>query len=246
MPSWLKQILSYVVSFLVYSWLFNPIASFVLLGAIAFHECGHLYAAKHFGLRTKGFYLIPFMGGAALIADRYKKYSHMAAMVLAGPMSGTVLAIPFFATFVYTGSATFGAIALLMVGLNLFNLIPVAMLDGGQLVESILYSINDKVAAIFLTASYAIGAYVLWQFNPVIGGLVVFFGFGAVLTAWRRIKLKEQGLESLLPPKPWRMNTKQLVATVAAYIGTALVLGSMLFYCMNHSAHVSDLLHPHF
>lgn len=246
MPSWLKQVLSYIASFLVYAWIINPIASFVLLGAIAFHECGHLYAAKHFGLRTKGFYLIPFMGGAALIAERYKKYSHMAAVVLAGPMSGTLLAIPFFAAYVCTGTASIGAIAMLMVGLNLFNLIPLAMLDGGQLVESILYSINDKIAAIFLTASYVIGAFVIWHFNPLIAGLIIFFGLAAIFSAWRMISLKEQGLESLLPPQPLRMNINQLVTTVITYVATTLVLGGMMYYCIKHGAHVADLLSLHF
>lgn len=242
MPRWLKQLASYLISYLVYSWLLNPVAATVLLGAIAFHESGHLYAAKYKGLRTKGFYLIPFMGGASLVADRYKKYSDMAFVLLAGPMSGTLLAIPFFAMYVYTGSAMLGASALLMAGINLFNLVPLAMLDGGQLVESITYSIDDKLAATFLTVSYVIGAFVIWHINPFISAMIIFFGLSSITRAWKIVELKKEGLGDFLPPQPEKMNAVQILLTVITYISTAAILSGMIYYSVKHNVHISDLL----
>lgn len=242
MPRWLKQLASYIISFVVYAWLLNPVAAAVLLGAIAFHECGHLYAAKYMGLRTKGFYLIPFMGGTALVADRYQKYSHMAFVLLAGPIAGTLLAIPFFALYVHTGSIMLGASALLMAGINLFNLAPLAMLDGGQLIESITYSINDKLAATFLTISYIVGAIVVWSFNPFISAMIIFFGVGTITSAWKKISLKNEGLEKFLPPQPEKMSVGQIIITGITYLFTAVILCGMLYFCVKHNVHIKDLL----
>jgi putative peptide zinc metalloprotease protein len=241
MPSWLKQALSYVLSFVVYAWFLNPKVALVIMGAISFHECGHLYAAKSMGLKTKGFYLIPFMGGAALIAERYKRYSQMSFVVLAGPLSGAALAAAFYGLYLVTGSTFIGVTAYWMALLNLFNLIPMAMLDGGQFVEAVLYSINDLVAAIFLTASYTIAAFVLWFVNPILAGMAVFFGLPTVLNAWRNYNWKRQGQEYLIPSQPDRMNPAQIVLSLAGYFFIVAVLSTIAHLCNTNSLQIHQL-----
>lgn len=240
MPRWLKQIISYIVSFVVYGLLINWKVSAILLGGIAFHECGHLYAAKYLGMKTKGFYLIPFMGGAALIAGRYQKYRHLAFVAMAGPIAGTVLTVAIYGVFLATGSAFIGSAAYWMAWLNLFNLIPLAMLDGGQLMESIVYSFSEKIGAIFLTVSYIVAMFVLWHFNPFLVGLVIFIGVQHVLGAWQRVKIIDQGLGDSLPPKPDKMNIKEVVITLATYIGTGAVLFGLMYLFSTHSINLSD------
>jgi len=243
MPSWLKQIISYVVSFVVYSWMLTPKVALVLLGAIAFHEGGHLYAAKLMGLKTKGFYLIPGLGGAALIAERYQRYSQMAFVLLAGPIAGWLLALIFFGLYLLTGSYFIGVSAYWMAFLNLFNLLPIALLDGGQLVESIVYSINDTLGTWFITISYIIGAFIIWQFNPLISGMIIFFGVGNILTAWKSLKLRKQGMGKYLSPQPIKMSRKEISQTIAVYIGTALGLLSIVYLCVNNYLHIVDFFH---
>lgn len=247
MPRWLKQLASYIISFVVLTYFFHSYEkSLILLGAIAFHECGHLYAAKMMGLRTKGFYLIPFIGGAALIADRYKRYSQMSFVVLAGPITGALGAVAFYGLYLATGSTFLGCAACLMAALNLFNLIPLAMLDGGQIVESIVYSINEVFGAGYLTLSYALGIVIIWQFNPFVAGMMTFIGVPVVLAAWRSISLTRQGLQNLLPPKPDRMDLKELVLTILVYASTAAVLLGTMYLC--HSSHLfaSNFFSKHF
>ncbi|WP_352260335.1 hypothetical protein, partial [Psychrobacter sp. TB55-MNA-CIBAN-0194] len=48
-----------------YSWLFSFEFALALIGCLVFHEYGHIRAMKHFGMKTKGIYLIPFVGGLA-------------------------------------------------------------------------------------------------------------------------------------------------------------------------------------
>jgi Zn-dependent protease len=50
-------------SLAAYSWLFSIEFAIALICCLVFHEYGHIKAMKYFGLKTKGIYLIPFVGG---------------------------------------------------------------------------------------------------------------------------------------------------------------------------------------
>jgi hypothetical protein len=49
-----------------WAWLFNLEFAIGLIAAILIHEYGHAYAMKRSGLKVKGIYLLPFIGGAAV------------------------------------------------------------------------------------------------------------------------------------------------------------------------------------
>ncbi len=59
-------------SFASYSYLTDWKFAIIILISLVFHEYGHLKAMKKFGLKTKGIYLIPFVGGAAVQAEYCK------------------------------------------------------------------------------------------------------------------------------------------------------------------------------
>ena len=59
-------------SFATYGFLFSWQFSMVLIITLVFHEYGHLWAMKRFGMRTKGIYLIPFVGGAAVSEEAFR------------------------------------------------------------------------------------------------------------------------------------------------------------------------------
>jgi membrane-associated protease RseP (regulator of RpoE activity) len=184
------------------------------------------------------------MGGAALIADHYRKYWHMSYVVLAGPLVGAMLAVGFYATYLITGSTFIGVAAYWIAFLNLFNLLPLAMLDGGQLIEAVMYSINDYAATIFLTGSYVIGAVILWHFNPTIALFMVFMGFQAITAAWKELQLKRQGLPGRMY-HPQRMNGIQIVYSLLGYVGTAGLLMLLIHLCQSNSLQVESLFSRH-
>ncbi len=53
-------------SLAAYSWLFSIQIRFGFDVCLMFHEYGHIRAMKYFGMKTKGIYLIPFLGGLAI------------------------------------------------------------------------------------------------------------------------------------------------------------------------------------
>src|SRR5208283_4450462 len=132
MPLIAYQIISYFVSFGIYMLIFNWKLATVLTVGVGFHEYGHLLAAGFFKMKTKGCFLIPFIGGISLIALPYKKYSHKAYIALAGPMAGMLLTYLCYGLFLITHAPILASITFLMAVFNVFNLIPLSFMDGAQ------------------------------------------------------------------------------------------------------------------
>jgi putative peptide zinc metalloprotease protein len=59
---------------------------------LVIHECGHLRCMKQYGLKTRGIYLIPLLGAAAVAEDAFPSRRAEATIALAGPLTGAVLA----------------------------------------------------------------------------------------------------------------------------------------------------------
>lgn len=242
MPRWIKQLISYIISLVVYGLLINFKVAGLLLVGIAFHECGHLYAAKYLGMKAKGFYLIPFLGGVALIGDRYKKYTDQALVALAGPVAGALLTFVFYVLSIITNSVFIGGAAYWMAWLNLCNLIPLATLDGGQVMQSIVFSLNEKIGAIFLTISYIVACFIIWHFNPIIVGFIIFIGIQQVSDAWQRVKLIDQGLEYFLSPHSVRMSMKQIVVVSFIYVSIITILIVLMHLFIIHNINMNNFL----
>jgi Zn-dependent protease len=115
---------------LFFRWQFA--VGFVLL--ILLHELGHYLEAKREGLNPKLPVFIPFLGA-------YVKYSRgnpwqTARIALAGPMLGGVAALVCYLIGRANGSDLFLALGYTGFFLNLINLIPVGILDGGAIWRS--------------------------------------------------------------------------------------------------------------
>jgi Zn-dependent protease len=115
---------------LFFRWQFA--VGFVLL--ILLHELGHYIEARREGLNPKLPVFIPFLGA-------YVKYSRgnpwqTARIALAGPMLGGVAALVCYLIGRANGSDLFLALGYTGFFLNLINLIPVGILDGGAIWRS--------------------------------------------------------------------------------------------------------------
>jgi Zn-dependent protease len=128
----LKFLLSFAAFFGVY-WALYGIwfgAGFAL--SILIHELGHVVAVRRLGLKADLPVFLPgfgayvrWQGFAISLADRAK-------IALAGPLAGFLAACVCMALYVATKRPVFAALAHTGAWLNLINLIPVWMLDGGQ------------------------------------------------------------------------------------------------------------------
>ena len=114
---------------LIWGWTFG--AGFVLL--ILVHELGHFFEAKRQGLDVSIPRFIPFLGAYVAIKNSPLNPWQNARLALAGPVAGGLAAAVCWAIGSYTGSSLLHALAYAGFFLNLFNLVPIGILDGGAI-----------------------------------------------------------------------------------------------------------------
>jgi Zn-dependent protease len=120
---------------ILFSWQF----AVVLVGVIVFHEFGHLRAMQECGMKTKGIYLIPFVGGVA-VGEKAESHWHEVYISMMGPVFGLFMSVVFYLLFLISGNHFVGLVASVSALINLFNLLPVYPLDGGHVVKSLVLS----------------------------------------------------------------------------------------------------------
>ncbi len=79
------KLLLALASFAAYAFLFTWQFAAIILGMLVIHEYGHLRCMKHYGMRTRGIYLIPLLGAAAVAEDNFPSRRAEATIALAGP-----------------------------------------------------------------------------------------------------------------------------------------------------------------
>jgi Zn-dependent protease len=110
---------------------FGLVVGFVLITLI--HEIGHAVAIRAKGLRAGFMVFIPFIGGAVTLKDQPRSAYDDAQIGLAGPIAGTFASLASLQIFKWTNNPLYLLIALAGFILNLINLLPIGMLDGGRI-----------------------------------------------------------------------------------------------------------------
>ncbi len=234
MDTTLKQIGAAALTVIVYAFLFGWQVSLILTVAVAFHEMSHIMAARKLGMKTGGFYLMPFVGGIAFIEGTYSSYTKQAIIVLAGPIGGGLLALVTTGLYLLTGSHFFLVAAVVMLYLNVFNLLPLSFLDGGQVMSTITYSINRTLGMVCFVGSTVIAIGLLCFLNPAVAAFVALLGgVGAYreIRNWRHFRAGRYQLVDdhyLEPPK--KLSVWQMALTIGVWIGTAVILLSTLYF----------------
>lgn len=124
---------SFVVTIAAYATQF-PLAiviGFVVITLI--HEIGHAVVIRAKGLRAGFMVFIPFIGGAVTLKDQPHSAYDDALIGLAGPFAGTLASLVCLQIYKWTDDPLWLLIAFLGFVLNLFNLLPIGMLDGGRI-----------------------------------------------------------------------------------------------------------------
>lgn len=124
---------SFLVTIAAYATKF-PLAivvGFVVITLI--HEIGHAVAIRAKGLRAGFMVFIPFIGGAVTLRDQPRTAYDDALIGLAGPFAGTLASLTCLQIYKWTSDPLWLLIAFLGFVLNLFNLLPIGMLDGGRI-----------------------------------------------------------------------------------------------------------------
>jgi len=166
-----------------YAWMSSLPFALILMAALILHEGGHILAMKRCGMRTKGIYLIPFIGGAAVTDDAFPDRLRHMLCAAAGPLAGLLSILPVFLAVDLTlgWAAAWGAASFVAL-FNLFNLIPVRPLDGGRILHAVTLSVGRSTGLWLMGLCLAGGGVVMvgaraWGLLPVfaIGLLELFF-----------------------------------------------------------------------
>jgi Zn-dependent protease len=167
--NWIQALLILAVSLLLFLGLGmrnDPIAFTVMLvGILLFHEMGHYVGMRFFGYRNVRMFFIPFFG-AAVSGRRTDAKSYQEAIVtLLGPLPGLCVSLALWGLASVSGIGDEARRNLLWASLlfgfiNGFNLLPIFPLDGGRLLNQILFSRNRHLEGLFqLLAALAFIAY---------------------------------------------------------------------------------------
>jgi len=172
-------------SIAAYSWLFSFQFAMALIACLVFHEYGHIKAMKHFGMKTKGIYLIPFMGGLALSDEKINTRWQDVVISIMGPSFGLLMSIASLMAYWLTGESFFAGLAAFNALLNLFNLLPILPLDGGHILKSISFSMNSKAGLIACIAGAAIGVYLSYSLGLALLGFLLLIGSLEIVFEWK-------------------------------------------------------------
>jgi len=126
-------LLSMGASMGAYGWLFGWKFGVGMVSLIFVHELGHGLAMRALGVPAGPMTFIPFFGAVIEMKGRPVSSYHDALIALGGPVLGTLGTLPVLLYGLSTGSQF--ALALSQWGcmVNLFNLLPIGMLDGGRI-----------------------------------------------------------------------------------------------------------------
>lgn len=173
-------------SLAAYTWLFSLQFAIALILCLVFHEYGHVRAMKSFGLKTKGIYLIPFVGGLALSDDKINTRWQDVYISIMGPFYGLVLSLACLAVYWLTGMELFAGLAVFNALLNLFNMLPVLPLDGGHILKSIAFSVNSVAGLVVCILGAILGVLVSYTFGMALLGFLLAIGSVEILFEWKR------------------------------------------------------------
>ena len=203
-------------SLAAYSWFFSFQFALSLIVCLVFHEYGHIRAMQYFGMKTKGIYLIPFLGGLAVTEDRMSSRWQEVVISIMGPTFGLVLSFVFAIAYWVTGTIFFAGLASYNALLNLFNLLPILPLDGGHVMKSIGFSMNHIAGLFIYILGAALGVYLSYTLGLALLGFFLLIGCFEFVFEWRN-----RHLSPLIPLKKYGQffSAAWYVLTVCGFVG---------------------------
>jgi Zn-dependent protease len=207
-------------SLAAYSWLFSIEFAIALILCLVFHEYGHIKAMKYFGLKTKGIYLIPFVGGLALSDDKINTRWQDIVISIMGPFFGLLLSLACLVGYWLTDIEILAGLAVFNALLNLFNMLPVLPLDGGHVLKSIAFSINSKVGLVACVLGAVLGVYISYHFGLALLGFLLAIGSIEIFFEYKR-----RHLSDLLP-----LNRYAQIVSALWYVITVGGLSAIIWF----------------
>ena len=206
--SFLASIFFYAAFF---GWKFGIV--FVLL--IAIHELGHVIFVRGYGFKTPAMVFVPGLGAfTTWNADGKQTVYQESVIAFGGPLLGTIGGLICFAYGAITNEPFWYAAANTAFFLNLFNMIPLGVFDGGRMTGAI-----SPVLWIVGFALVIVAAVAFHWWSPILL-LIVIFSIPRVISVWR----------GTLDPRFYAVTARERLTMSAAYFGLLAVLLACLVF----------------
>lgn len=124
-------------------YLLGLITAIGLFVSVIIHELAHAVAARLYGVKTRSITLW-LLGGVAALDEMPRQRGAEAVVAFVGPVISVVVGLACWAAFLalpapaFPARFVFGYLAMMNVGLAVFNMIPALPLDGGRVLRSLL------------------------------------------------------------------------------------------------------------
>jgi Zn-dependent protease len=168
---------------------------FVVL--LLLHECGHLVAARMFGLKVGAPVFIPFMGAFIALKEAPRNAWIEACVGIGGPLLGSAAALLCHALGFALDAPLLISLALTGYFLNLFNLTPVGMLDGGRIVTAL--------SPWLWLPGFALLGWMAWTHPNIILWLMLILSLPRVFSLFRKRDEETERFFEVTPHQRWAM-----------------------------------------
>lgn len=175
----------------------NYLLAAEIVGILLLHESGHLLTMKLYGYKALNMVFIPFLG--AMVTGQKLKVSQRQKfwISLMGPLPGILIGCGLFLWAALVAPNYYLIeLALLLISINLFNLIPLDPLDGGNMIETLFFPSNENAKMYFTLGSsiLIIAVGVFTSFYPL---LIFGFLMAFKVRAYQKNKVIHDDLEQL-------------------------------------------------
>jgi len=196
----LKFLFSFLLFFGLYAGMFGWRWGLGLSVSILIHEMGHFIDVKRRGLPAEMPVFLPGFGAYVRWTGLGVTRRQIAQISLAGPLAGWIAAAVCFLLYAQTGNLLWAALARTGAVLNILNLIPIWVLDGGQAVRAL--GVVERAALL----AAALG---LWYYTGE--GIFFFVAAGAAWTVFTALR-SEEGKSQQSDWSTWTYYAAVLVA----------------------------------
>src|SRR2546429_3074250 len=166
-------------------WIAGVVSAFLFLVSLLAHELAHSVVAMRRGVRVEGITLWLF-GGVSRFSSESSSPGAQALITFVGPLTSLVLGVVFFIVSVAVGGgahpglvpATLSWLGYINILLGVFNLLPAFPLDGGRILQSLVWlRTRERLRATRIAARIGMA----FAFPFIAYGLITFFAAGSLL-----------------------------------------------------------------
>lgn len=152
------------------------LATLVLYAVLYVHELAHKYVAEHLGIKVSGIRFTAF--GAVTTMERIRSCRDDFMVSLAGPASGVVICALCYVAYTLTGSGLFLGIAGVSAFLNLMNILPMTIADGGRMFEALVAPLrgSHRTGIMVVCNIAAAAVFYVSHVDPIITGVFLVIG----------------------------------------------------------------------